>query len=740
MSTPVKYTFGQYEFDLVNYILTRQGTPLSVTRKRLDVLLILVEHAGQVIRKEDLLDKVWPDQPVEEGNLTQHIFFLRRLFGDGPGTSSYILTVPGIGYLFHPAVTVIYDNGLSESMGDVKASPPSLELPGPDDKNSGEVLVPPNLSKPKGWLYSSPYRLVLFLTFFLLTIYIGYIGYVGVLMWQKADWWRPRLHAPAVQPIVTIPGMKGDLRFSRDGRYLAFTSETDTVDNRNLFVKSIDGQEQIQLTKHPYTDHSITWSPDNSRIAFMREGQLSDRKNQLLIIPANGGNEQVIGSAWGGLDWSPDGQSLAISDSDGPGYPTGIYILSLSTLRRRAISNPNQKDNLYDGDPKYSPDGRQIAFARWNSSSSGDIFIIDLASGSSRQITFDRCRLSSIQWTADGNELLFVSNRTGNLRVWRVSARGGQPIPVIGPLGEVDKIATVGNAANERLLAYTRRFEDTNILINKIMGSAPTGDGTSNCTINSTLADHSPQFSPDGTRLVFISARSGHEEVWIANANCTNVSPLTNFKGNGVGSPRWSPDGHRIVFDRHIQEQSEIFSIDLNTREIKQLTNDPSQDFLPAWSYDGQEIFFCSERGMASEIWKMRTDGSNPTQVTRYGGRESWATPDGRQIYYTSYGTIWVKSLVTGAEQRVNELQGIPINRYWTLFGTGIYYLTRETQSRSKIFRLDILTRQTELIQEFPGSPARFVPGFSISPTESRIAISLTTYIPSDISLIRDWN
>ena len=107
MSTPVKYTFGQYEFDLVNYILTRQGTPLSVTRKRLDVLLILVEHAGQVIWKEDLLDKVWPDQPVEEGNLTQHIFFLRRLFGDGLGTSSYILTVPGIGYLFHPAVTAI---------------------------------------------------------------------------------------------------------------------------------------------------------------------------------------------------------------------------------------------------------------------------------------------------------------------------------------------------------------------------------------------------------------------------------------------------------------------------------------------------------------------------------------------------------------------------------------------------------------------------------------------------------
>jgi hypothetical protein len=68
--------------------------------------------------------------------------------------------------------------------------------------------------------------------------------------------------------------------------------------------------------------------------------------------------------------------------------------------------------------------------------------------------------------------------------------------------------------------------------------------------------------------------------------------------------------------------------------------------FLPAWSYDGQEIF-CSERGMAGEIWKMRTDGSNPTQVTRYGGRESWATPDSK-YYYTSYGTIWVKSLHSG--------------------------------------------------------------------------------------------
>ncbi|NDD64227.1 MAG: hypothetical protein EBZ36_09655, partial [Acidobacteria bacterium] len=542
------------------------------------------------------------------------------------------------------------------------------------------------------------------------------------------------------EPIVTVPGAKGDLRFSNDGRYLAFTSEGETVDSRNIFVKPVDSNDILQLTNNAYTDHSLTWSPDNRRIAFLREGPLTSRKNQILIVAATGGKEEVVGKAWHGLDWSPDGQSLAVCDSNGQGEPTGIHLLSLSSGQLRPISRPPPRENIFDGDPKFSPDGRSLAFTRWTSSTTGDLFITDLRTGSLRQLTFDRCRLGSIQWSSEGKELLFVSNRTGNYRVWRIPFRGGEAIPVEGVLGEVDRLSLVDSPRNERLLAYTQRYDDINIQVNSITEQGGANVPAPPCSINSTRADHSPQFSPDGTKIAFMSARTGREEIWIANADCSGVQQLTRFNEDGVGSPRWSPDGRKIAFDRHVGEQSEIFVIETDTGQVQRITDHPSADMLPAWSSDGQQLFFFSERNNASEIWKVSANGGEPTPVTRYGGRESWAASNGRDLFYTSYNSLWLKNLITNDELQISDLKGVLFGRYWTVQGTGVYYLTRETRSRCLIHRYDTQTRQTRVILELPNSPARFVPGFSISPDNSRIAISLISYNPGDISLIRGWN
>src|SRR5215469_9723621 len=100
MAEKASYEFGTFHLDPCKKLLTSRGKSLPLTPKAFDTLLVLVEHAGQVMSKEDLLRIVWPDTVVEEGNLTFNIHALRKALGERPSEHKYILTVPGRGYCF----------------------------------------------------------------------------------------------------------------------------------------------------------------------------------------------------------------------------------------------------------------------------------------------------------------------------------------------------------------------------------------------------------------------------------------------------------------------------------------------------------------------------------------------------------------------------------------------------------------------------------------------------------------
>ena len=98
------YGFGSYRLDAVERVLLRDGQPVTLPPKDLETLLVLVERAGHIVEKEELLEKVWPGVFVEEGNLARHIFNLRQVLGDSPDGRKYIETIPKRGYRFVAAV------------------------------------------------------------------------------------------------------------------------------------------------------------------------------------------------------------------------------------------------------------------------------------------------------------------------------------------------------------------------------------------------------------------------------------------------------------------------------------------------------------------------------------------------------------------------------------------------------------------------------------------------------------
>ena len=110
-ASKVLYEFGPFRMDPDKQVLFRDNQPVSVTPKTFETLLILVRHSREVVTKDDLMRELWPDSFVEEANLSQNIFMLRKALGDSPEARHYILTLPGKGYRFTAEVRTVTEDG-----------------------------------------------------------------------------------------------------------------------------------------------------------------------------------------------------------------------------------------------------------------------------------------------------------------------------------------------------------------------------------------------------------------------------------------------------------------------------------------------------------------------------------------------------------------------------------------------------------------------------------------------------
>lgn len=98
------YEFESFRLDVRRRLLFKEGRPVRITPKAFDILLGLVKSGGRVVSKDEMMSSIWPDCFVEEGNLAQNIFLLRRIFGERKNEHKFIITIPGVGYRFAPYV------------------------------------------------------------------------------------------------------------------------------------------------------------------------------------------------------------------------------------------------------------------------------------------------------------------------------------------------------------------------------------------------------------------------------------------------------------------------------------------------------------------------------------------------------------------------------------------------------------------------------------------------------------
>jgi TolB-like protein/DNA-binding winged helix-turn-helix (wHTH) protein/Tfp pilus assembly protein PilF len=118
--TSTLYAFGEFSVDPQNRVLRLRDQPVALTPKAFELLLLLIQRGGQVVSKDELMKAVWPDSFVEESNLTQTVFMLRKALGE-TANQRYIFTVQGRGYRFAAEVKTVAGNGHGDAYREAAA-------------------------------------------------------------------------------------------------------------------------------------------------------------------------------------------------------------------------------------------------------------------------------------------------------------------------------------------------------------------------------------------------------------------------------------------------------------------------------------------------------------------------------------------------------------------------------------------------------------------------------------------
>ena len=705
--------FGVFEVNVDHGELRKQGRIIKLQAQPFQILAMLLGRPGEIVTREEL-QTLWCSGTFVEfdGAINTAIRKIRYVLGDS-AEARFIETIPKRGYRFIAPV-----------------------------EDSAAVACEARRESQKRFSFRIS----------LGAAALAVVGTLALAALRPEPSFREQY---TVSPFTTLVGNELDPGFSPDGQKVVFAWDRGTGSNSNLFIKEIGSERITQLTTGGGDDRSPVWSPDGRSIAFVR---LTEASMFVFVVPATGGAERelVNTSRWPGprlpssvswLSWTADGKWLIAPENDSTGEHIALIAISLATGERRTLTRPSPQW-FGDVSPALSRDSKLLYFVRMASVSAGDLHVLKLTEnlhpiGEPQRLRTSGSMVGNLAWSGNGRDLVFPMRDMAGL--WRVY-RLGRSLPdqehVLASLGENTNHVSISGTA--RRLVMSREYQDQDVwrvdLSRQRLGR-PIHDrahSEPHAFIQSTRVDRLAQYSPDGTKIVFQSSRSGAKEIWLANADGTDPVRLTFLNARATGFPCWSPDSKRIAFHARVNAQGEIYSVQADGRDLKQLTRDNEEDVAPRWSRDGRTIYFASHRTGRYEIWRISADGGNLTQVTRNGGIQASESPDKRHLYYARFGRpeLWRIALDSGREEQVHGVV-LSNDTTWDVTPRGVWFVgPDEVRSEPSLQLLSFATGAIEAITPTPGA-IDF--GLSVSPDE-RFALYSRLELPSsDLMVVEQF-
>ena len=450
----------------------------------------------------------------------------------------------------------------------------------------------------------------------------------------------PKLPPMRVVPLTSLNGEELWPTLSPDGDQVAFswngdksdkTAQPDGFDDFDIYLKQVGSSDLRRLTTDSGRTWPGAWSPDGRQLAWFRD---FPRGVIYLLSPASGAQHKLNDFPVFGppLLWSLDGKWLIAAGQPKAPEGNGIYVVPVDGGPPRRVLQPKAPQFL--ASPALAPDGHHLAYMACAVSSGGakcDVEVMDVDErwqpvSTPRRVTTTVNPIGGLVWTRDGTSVIYTSEPVPQtFYLWRAWVAGDRAPERLDLAGLGARMPTLSSAGNR--LAFVRTLNRVGVYT---LEAAPRP------VLVTSFWDIQPQFSPDGTKLVFTSSRSGEQlDIWLASADGSNPRQLTRGPGS-KGSPSWSPDGRRIAFDmRSADGPLSIWIIDADGGAPRQITKGPGDQSTPTWSRDGHWIYFASHEGDGIDTWRVPATGGSPERITRDGSTFfAVESMDGKDLIY----------------------------------------------------------------------------------------------------------
>jgi Tol biopolymer transport system component len=487
-------------------------------------------------------------------------------------------------------------------------------------------------------------------------------------------------------PIAEGPALSAS--FTPDGQHLVYLLGNED-DEETLYVHPMDGGEDVEVVDGEEISYSIL-ETSPLRVLALSTGE---SEFTLYSVSVDGGDviellneEDVTFEA----EYVPNGSLLYVQITNEDGE-VSLFVAPMGEAEGYTLLEEWASIEVLNR----SPDGRQLAL--WAQEDQDDdpvLYSIVVEYGADPvELDDDSEGFRNAVFTSDGRFVLYtavIGDESDDVEVRRVRADGEEDYEILYEGAHLVDVRWDDIVPSYVSLYWQTVKEAQYAALSRI---AFVSDRDGNSEIYVMNADGSevlrltdkrgqdgwPVWSPDGQRIAFISG--GYDEdrdLYVVNADGSGLTNLTGGRGDNWG-PAWSPDGQRILFVSNRDGDDEIYVMDADGSGLTNLTNSRNDDWGSSWSPDGQRILFVSHRSGDDEIYVMDADGDNVTRLTHSEMQEfapRWS-PDGRYIAFSAdtYGgfdeiDIYVMdaSCIDRPEECESSLVQLTEGEKWNLF------------------------------------------------------------------------
>lgn len=718
------YSFGPFRLDVREYLLMLDGKPVPLPPKAFEALLVLVENAGHLVDKNELIRSLWPDTFVEDGNLAKHISLLRKTLSEASNGQEYIETVPKRGYRFIVGATELANTGSGpqsepssgEKLGRVASQATSginevfdtSAEKGLDSEDQGgaEVqLSSKSLDRNKPQFHVNSW-IVAATSFSLL-------GIVGVVMWFATH----QMSSPPEIKFRQLTASSSDdpIRYgaiSPDGRYLAYA---DLKGIHIMLIKTGESQTvpQPEILNGSRVDWQFfRWFPDGTRF-LVNQNPPEEREigysATIWSVSVVGGRPRKLRQDSGVESISPDGSLIAFTTDTQNAWlmdPNGEQV------RKSFTSSPNKENWNF----RFSPTGERLLDTQYPE---GKLESRDLNGDNPFTILSGTgYRIRDYVWLPDGRVVYSLSEPGPNIdtcNLWdiEVNPRTGKPE------GKPQRLTNWAGTCAENLSATvdgkTIAFQQW-----AVHGTVYVADVEANgmhitrpvrLTVNESR-NLPTAWTNDSKSVVFKSSFNGETGIYRQRLDQDTPEPMLTGVSDRFDHTPLSPDGAWVLYDAQSGPSAP-----------NQVMRSPIGEGAPQVVMIGAEygvrcarnpsdLCVVAERTSAAEFTFSKLDpmkGRGPAIAKVSIAPESdffWdLSPDGRHIAVLEglSGRIHILSLIGEAAREINTT-GLATTQFinWAADGKAVF-VSRPTRQGFELLRVELNGKSEVLWEERGG-------------------------------------